>query len=43
MSFDPVQGQFIRDTVADVESLEASDADRERNYEGNARECWESQ
>ena len=38
MPFDPVQGQFIRDTIADVESLEISDADRARIYEGNARE-----
>ncbi|HKF81123.1 MAG TPA: amidohydrolase family protein [Thermoleophilaceae bacterium] len=38
MPFDPVQGQFIRDTIADVESLQISDADRERIYEGNARE-----
>jgi uncharacterized protein len=29
---------FIRDTIADVEALEISSADRERVYEGNARE-----
>jgi uncharacterized protein len=38
MPFDPVQGTFIRDTIADVEALEIPDADRERIYEGNARE-----
>jgi len=38
MPFDPVQGQFIRDTIADMEALDVSDADRERIYEGNARE-----
>jgi uncharacterized protein len=38
MPFDPVQGQFIRDTIADMEALDVSDADRERVYEGNARE-----
>jgi len=38
MPFDPVQGQFIRDTIADVESLETSDAEREQIYEGNARQ-----
>jgi predicted TIM-barrel fold metal-dependent hydrolase len=37
MPFDPVQGSFIRDTIADVESLEIPDAERERIYEGNAR------
>jgi aminocarboxymuconate-semialdehyde decarboxylase len=38
MPFDPVQGSFIRDTIADVEALDISDAERERIYEGNARE-----
>ena len=38
MPFDPVQGQFIRDTIADVDSLDISEADRARIYEGNARE-----
>lgn len=38
MPFDPVQGQFIRDTIADVDSLEISETDRARIYEGNARE-----
>jgi predicted TIM-barrel fold metal-dependent hydrolase len=38
MPFDPVQGTFIRDTIADVEALEISSADREHVYEGNARE-----
>jgi predicted TIM-barrel fold metal-dependent hydrolase len=38
MPFDPVQGTFIRDTIADVEALDISPADRERIYEGNARE-----
>ena len=37
MPFDPVQGTFIRDTIADVEALDISDADREQIYEGNAR------
>jgi uncharacterized protein len=38
MPFDPVQGTFIRDTIADVEALTISDAERERIYERNARE-----
>jgi predicted TIM-barrel fold metal-dependent hydrolase len=38
MPFDPVQGQFIRDTIADMEALDISEADRRRIYEGNARE-----
>jgi predicted TIM-barrel fold metal-dependent hydrolase len=38
MPFDPVQGTFIRDTIADVEALEISGPERERIYEGNARE-----
>jgi uncharacterized protein len=38
MPFDPVQGTFIRDTIADVEALDISDSERERIYEGNARE-----
>jgi aminocarboxymuconate-semialdehyde decarboxylase len=38
MPFDPVPGSFIRDTIADVEALEISAAERERIYEGNARE-----
>jgi aminocarboxymuconate-semialdehyde decarboxylase len=38
MPFDPVQGSFIRDTIADIEALEISGAERERIYEGNARE-----
>jgi uncharacterized protein len=38
MPFDPVQGTFIRATIADVEALEISPAERERIYEGNARE-----
>lgn len=38
MPFDPVQGSFIRDTIADVEALDVSDAERERIYERNARE-----
>jgi hypothetical protein len=33
-----VQGTFIRDTIADVEALEISAPERERIYEGNARE-----
>jgi predicted TIM-barrel fold metal-dependent hydrolase len=37
MPFDPVQGQFIRDTIADVEALDVSAAQREQIYEGNAR------
>ncbi len=39
MPFDPVQGQFIRDTIADVESLEISADDRERIYEGTPASC----
>jgi uncharacterized protein len=38
MPFDPVQGTFIRDTIADVERLEVGDADRKRIYEDNARQ-----
>jgi aminocarboxymuconate-semialdehyde decarboxylase len=38
MPFDPVQGTFIRDTIADVEALDISGAERQRIYEGNARE-----
>ena len=38
MPFDPVQGTFIRDTIADVEALELSAPERARIYEGNARE-----
>ena len=38
MPFDPVQGSFIRDTIADVEALDISDAERDRIYQGNARE-----
>ena len=38
MPFDPVQGSFIRDTIADLETLDVSAAERERIYEGNARE-----
>jgi uncharacterized protein len=38
MPFDPVQGTFIRDTIADVKALDISAAERERIYEGNARE-----
>jgi predicted TIM-barrel fold metal-dependent hydrolase len=37
MPFDPVQGQFIRDTIADVDALDVSAAEREQIYEGNAR------
>jgi aminocarboxymuconate-semialdehyde decarboxylase len=37
MPFDPVQGQFIRDTIEDVEALDVSAAEREQIYEGNAR------
>jgi aminocarboxymuconate-semialdehyde decarboxylase len=38
MPFDPEQGMFIRETIADVEALDLSDADRARIYEGNLRE-----
>ena len=38
MPFDPVQGSFIRDTIADVEALAIGRAERERIYEGNARD-----
>jgi uncharacterized protein len=38
MPFDPQPGQFITDTIADVDSLDISDEDRARIYEGNARE-----
>jgi predicted TIM-barrel fold metal-dependent hydrolase len=36
--FDPVPGQFIRDTIADLDAMEVSDEERARIYEGNARE-----
>ena len=36
--FDPEKGPgYIRSTIADLESLELSDADRQKIYEGNAR------
>jgi aminocarboxymuconate-semialdehyde decarboxylase len=36
--FDPEKGPgYIRSTIANLESLELSDADREKIYEGNAR------
>jgi uncharacterized protein len=38
MPFDPEQGAFIRDTIADIEALDLSAAERARIYEGNARE-----
>jgi predicted TIM-barrel fold metal-dependent hydrolase len=38
MPFDPVQGSFIRDTIADMEALEIPADERERIYEGTARE-----
>jgi predicted TIM-barrel fold metal-dependent hydrolase len=38
MPFDPVQGTFIRDTIADVEALDLAASDRDRIFEGNARE-----
>jgi uncharacterized protein len=38
MPFDPEQGMFIRETIADVEARDISEADRARIYEGNARE-----
>ena len=34
--FDPVPGQFIRETVAIIDSLEISEADRAKIYHGNA-------
>jgi predicted TIM-barrel fold metal-dependent hydrolase len=36
--FDPVPGQFIRDTIADVDGLDVSEAERALIYEKNARE-----
>jgi predicted TIM-barrel fold metal-dependent hydrolase len=38
MPFDPVPGTFIRDTIADVEALDIPAAERERIFEGNARD-----
>ncbi len=39
MPFDPEKGPgFIRDTIADIESLALSDEERQRLYEGNARQ-----
>jgi uncharacterized protein len=38
MPFDPEHGRrFIRDTIADVDALAISEAEREAIYEGNAR------
>lgn len=38
MPFDPERGpQFIRDTIADVDALSVTDAERRQIYEGNAR------
>ena len=38
MPFDPEQGiGFIRDTIAAMEKMRASDAERAAIYEGNAR------
>jgi aminocarboxymuconate-semialdehyde decarboxylase len=38
MPFDPEKGPgFIRDTIAAMERLQATDEERERIYEGNAR------
>ena len=38
MPFDPEQGPgFIRDTIAAMEKMRASDAERAAIYEGNAR------
>lgn len=37
MPFDPVQGQFIRDTISDMEALRCTDEERQQIYEGNAR------
>jgi predicted TIM-barrel fold metal-dependent hydrolase len=34
--FDPEAGQFIRDTIAIIDKLEISDADRAKIYHGNA-------
>jgi uncharacterized protein len=36
--FDPVAGQFIRDTISDVDALDVTEEERARIYEGNARE-----
>jgi aminocarboxymuconate-semialdehyde decarboxylase len=36
--FDPVAGQFIRDTISDVDALDVSDDERARIYAGNARD-----
>jgi uncharacterized protein len=36
--FDPVPGQFIHDTIADVEALAVSEDERAHIYEGNARD-----
>jgi aminocarboxymuconate-semialdehyde decarboxylase len=38
MPFDPEKGSgFIRDTIAAMERMRATDADKARIYEGNAR------
>ncbi len=37
MPFDPVQGQFIRTTIEDVDALRCSEEERAQIYEGNAR------
>jgi aminocarboxymuconate-semialdehyde decarboxylase len=37
MPFDPVPGQFIRETISDVDALRCSEEERAQIYEGNAR------
>jgi predicted TIM-barrel fold metal-dependent hydrolase len=38
MPFDPIQGTFIRDTIADIETLELPPPQLEQIYEGNAKD-----
>ena len=37
MPFDPQPGQFIRDTIRVIDSLDIADADKAKIYSGNAR------
>jgi predicted TIM-barrel fold metal-dependent hydrolase len=38
MPFDPIQGTFIRDTIADIEALGLPEAEQKKIYESNAKE-----
>jgi predicted TIM-barrel fold metal-dependent hydrolase len=38
--FDPVPGQFIRDTIEILDTIEMSDQDRHKVYHGNAEKLF---